>query len=397
MTRILLLTVLMIPAAPCRADTAAAEAALDRAVTYLWSKQNEDGAWRSEKYGMMRGGESLTPFVLNAILLTIDDISSDEAGKVRRAAQFICDHLDDEGALGRSDPDVLEYPVYSTAYAIKCFMRMATYQKMLGPGPWNDNWETIRKMQSFLVAAQYQESNGFDPNDVAYGGWGFNAPLKPGVVGHMDLGHTRVALETLWLPRRSDTQYLVTGTRVLRFLALMQKRPETLRIQPLPEGAVFRDSLPFDGGFYFSPVALSANKAPYDVEMGCWPSYATATCDGILALLAAGVPEDDKRLLAAVNWLKEHRDVDYPQGVPTDHPEPWGDAVRFYHYMVRAEVYRRLAFPAADRERLAAAVVARQRPDGSFASDEPLMKEDDPLLCTSLAVAALANCLPESR
>jgi hypothetical protein len=123
-------------------------------------------------------------------------------------------------------------------------------------------------------------------------------------------------------------------------------------------------------------------------------SYATATCDGILALLAAGVPRGDERVSAAEAWLRRHSNLDYPQGVPTDHPEPWGEAIRYYHYAVRAEVYRRLDWPADERAALAALVRSRQRPDGSFVNDaSPLMKEDDPVLCTGLAMVALANCL----
>lgn len=375
----------------CHAEQATTEQALARAVDFLWSKQAADGSWRSEKYGMMRGGESLTPFVLHALLQTIEPMSSDEAGKVLQAAKFIQDHLDQAGALGRGDPDVLEYPVYSTTYAIKCFHRIQGFHRLLGP----DGDRDIARMQAFLIAAQYQVANGFQEEDVAYGGWGFNTPVRPGVVGHMDLAHTRKALEALSMASPSAENPLsAVRSRALQFLAIMQKRPETASRQPLPEGAVRRETLSCDGGFYFSPIALSANKALYDQANGCWRSYATATCDGLLALLAAGVSEDDPRVRSAVAWIQEHGDVNYPQGVPTDHPEPWAEAVRFYHDSVRGEVYRRLGFPAAARDRLAQAIIAHQRPDGSFVNSEPLMKEDDPLIATPLAVVALANCQP---
>ena len=385
LTLVLLVT---LQTAACRAESVTTEQALARAVEYLWSKQTANGSWRSEQYGVMRSGESLTPFVLNALLRSIDSLSSDEAGKVLRAAQFITEHIDDEGALGRSDPDVLEYPVYSTAYAIESFRRIQSFHELLGL----DGYEWIRRMQAFLISAQYQEANGFSEVDVPYGGWGFNAPVRSGVVGHMDLAHTRKALAVLQSLADAPEAHALRQ-RAQLFLLLMQKHPDAAAPQPHPvEIPGTEHPSPFDGGFYFSPVALSANKALYDEKNSCWRSYATATCDGILALLAAGVGEDDKRLVAAVEWLKEHTDVDYPQGVPTDHPEPWGDAIRFYHYAVRAEVYRRLNFLVEDRARLAAAVIAHQRPDGSFVNTmSPLMKEDDPVVCTTLAAMALEH------
>ena len=123
-------------------------------------------------------------------------------------------------------------------------------------------------------------------------------------------------------------------------------------------------------------------------------SYATATCDGILALLACRVPHDDERVIAAAKWLKDHPNVRYPQGVPMDSPERWGAAIRFYHYAVRAEVYRALEFPAEDRARVANALAMEQDVDGSFVNRvSPLMKEDDPVLCTALAMVALSNSL----
>jgi len=389
--KILSLTLVLLVAlqtAACRAESVTTEQALARAVEYLWSKQAADGAWRSEQYGVMRSGESLTPFVLNAILQTINDMPSDAGGRVLLAAHFIEQHVDEQGAIGRSDPEVLEYPVYSTAYAVQSLRRIEDYQKLLG----GRRFHSTGLMQAFLMSAQYQEANGFSETDVPYGGWGFNAPVRSGVVGHMDLAHTRKALAALQSLADTPESHALRQ-RAQLFLLLMQKHPDAAAPQPHPVEIPGTElPSPFDGGFYFSPVALSANKALYDEENFCWRSYATATCDGILALLAAGVGEDDQRLVAAVEWLKEHSDVDYPQGVPTDHPEPWGDAIRFYHYAVRAEVYRRLNFPVEDRAWLAAAVITHQRPDGSFVNTmSPLMKEDDPVVCTTLAVMALEH------
>jgi hypothetical protein len=87
----------------------------------------------------------------------------------------------------------------------------------------------------------------------------------------------------------------------------------------------------------------------------------------------------------------------YPQGVPTDHPEPWGEAIRFYHFAVRAEAYDALKWPGDWRTRLSALVARHQAADGSFRNAaSPLMKEDDSLLCTALALVALTRCADDA-
>jgi hypothetical protein len=365
--------------------------ALEKATTYLWSQQREDGSWRSEQYAVMRSGQSLTPFLLHTLLHSVDSINARDADKTQRAITFIVDHLNDEGALGKADPDVVEYPVYSTAYSVLAFERWLDLDQRMSRQEWN----SIEKMQRFLKDAQFTQWNGFSNDMAACGGWGFDKPQQAGVPGHMDLAHTRRAMAAVHLSRNymlMRDSFIAGYAR--NFLAVVQKRPDTLAVQPMPDDVERPKEIPFDGGFYFSPVVLQGNKGRFEEEGAYWRSYATATCDGILALLAAGVPEDDQRVVAAVAWLKEHTNINYPQGIPTDHPEPWGDALKFYHYAVRAEVYDALDFPAAEKQGLAKTVAAWQRSDGSFVNKaSPLMKEDDPVLCTALAVVALAHCV----
>jgi hypothetical protein len=255
------------------------------------------------------------------------------------------------------------------------------------------------KMRSYLIRAQLRRENGFDPSMPAYGGWGFDAPQEPGWPGHMDLAHTRRAMQAVgahfakWSPQM-DRAFLAESEK---FLRVVQRHPEAVAAQPRPggEGAASNCS-PFDGGFYFSPVVLAANKGGVATDANgakYFRSYATATCDGWLALRAAGVPRWDERCTKAEEWLREHDNIDYPEGIPTDGPEPWGEAVRFYHYAVRAEVYSQLDWPGGWRDKLAAAVVKHHAADGSFRNTvSPLMKEDDPLVATSLAVIALSLC-----
>jgi hypothetical protein len=372
--------------------------ALASASDYLWRQQADDGGWHSPQYGVLRSGQALTPFVLHALLQVPSAVAPRDISRIAAALDFLRERIDDEGVLGRSDPDLVEYPIYSTSYALRCLLTVQDDAELRRDG----DDDLIERMSLFLASAQFDVDAGFTPESPAFGGWGFDAARGPGDPGHMDLSHTRRALEAIRAARgrldSADFDCNHAFKQATRFLLVVQKHPRAAARPHLASdgpASIAPPPLLFDGGFYFSPVVLDANKGRMDDDPSPhWRSYATATCDGVLALLAAGVPRDDERVAAAEGWLRQHTSLDYPQGVPTEYPEPWGDAIRFYHFAVRGEAYRALGWPAAERERLAATVAAQQDADGAFVNrTSPLMKEDDPVLCTALATVALASCL----
>jgi squalene-hopene/tetraprenyl-beta-curcumene cyclase len=371
-------------AAPCLAatrDSIEADRLQRRACAYLWASQAADGGWHSETHGLFRSGQALTPFILHALTGAPAHVCRPPSGGVARALAFLRLHVSGDGLLGAADEDVLEYPNYATAYGLRCFVRAGSAADAA----------LIRKMRRKLVTEQYTPENGFPAASLAFGGWGFGGRRSAGKPGHMDIAHTRRVLQAL---REAGTQDSVLFERAQTFLRLMQRHPSERRPQPVPHTLI--GNVPalarFDGGFYFSPVVLDANKGAVGLdERGAFhASYATATCDGLLALLAAGVPREDERVRAAVDWLARHARLDHPEGIPTGTPQNWGEAVYYYHLAVRAEVDAALGRSGASRSRIADELRPRQRENGSFANDRNhLMKEDDPLLATALAVLAL--------
>jgi hypothetical protein len=357
-------------------------AALHRACAYLWAKQAPDGGWHSETQGLLRSGQALTPFVLHALLSAPPSAcapANDDA--TLSALSFLRRHVNAEGVLGVFDPDVAEYPNYSTAYALRCFARFGRPADR----------PLVEKMRAQLEREQYSAANGFGETSLAFGGWGFGGRHAAGVTGHMDLAHTRRVLEAL---REAGTASPALYERALAFLRLMQRHPLETRPHPRPleVPANVAAGVRFDGGFFFSPIVLDANKGEVrgDPQGPYHASYATATADGLLALLAAGLSREDARVTAARDWLLAHERLDLPEGIPTGTPQEWGQAVYYYHLAVRAESYAALGIAARLRDSLPAELTPRQRADGSFANGRNhLMKEDDPLLATALAVIAL--------
>src|SRR4029077_6408577 len=79
---------------------------LARAAEYLWIQQAEDGGWHSHTYGLLRSGQSLTPFVLQALLEVPEDNYSLPVTRVDRAIAFIQSNTRSDGALGVGDATV---------------------------------------------------------------------------------------------------------------------------------------------------------------------------------------------------------------------------------------------------------------------------------------------------
>jgi hypothetical protein len=372
---------------------------LNAAVDWLVRKQQSDGGWHSVNYAQLRRGVALTALIrlgVNGEILRCPALHF-------RPLSFLRDRVAPDGSLGNDDPELPEYPNYATSLALQCLVLAGDPQDK----------PLIARMTEYLVDQQYCEATGFGPEHVCYGGWGFGGrrPIG-GSPGHMDIGHTRHVLQALRAAGHDDPQ---TYARAERFLRLLQKHPSETRDQPQPEesrkqraGSVSDRSPttpespgvvkpPYDGGFYFSPIVLAANKGGTLEHAGqkYFASYATCTCDGILALLACGVPPTDERIQAASQWLNDHPNIHEPEGVPKNTNENWRDSIQFYHYAVRAECYRALSWKGPWESDLRNGLRMEQRADGSFVNRRGfLMKEDDPLLCTALAVLALSYAEP---
>ncbi len=361
------------------------EADLPAVVAWLWAEQDPDGAWRSDHYAYFRAGHALTPFVLHALLQVPDSRARRPADGVERALDFIRTTIAADGSVGVGGLPTAEYPNYSSAFALRC---------LVAAGDESDA-ERIDRLAVRLIAEQYRTENGFGPADPVHGGWGFGI-RPPGGAGHMDLSITRHVLEAL-----TDAGVVAKDAplraRAEQFLRFVQRHPDELRVQPPVAGSQI-DGIapPFDGGFYFSPIMAAINKGGTAVDPSTgrsyYRSYASATAEGLLALLSLGFDASDPRVEAARRWLVEdHPRLDRHEGIPDDEPNGWRDALTLYHLSVRAEAHAIVGGPAGWRELIARELAPFQRPDGAVANlAGALMKEDDPLLGSALAVVALS-------
>ena len=299
---------------------------------WLLDQQSPDGGWHSRTYGLLRSGQSISGFVMASLG---ERAAGDAAWQ--RGLHFLAVQTNEEGAVGVANPMLPDYPNYASALALQVNRSPLTL--------------------NYLLSRQFSEADGWRESDPAFGAWGMGGDRRsPPNAGHVDLSMTRHVLEALASSGIDAVHPAMQRARI--FLSRCQNE---------------------DGGFQFSTVVLDANKA------GGAKSYGTATADGVISLVAAGA--DGARIEAAKAWLVSHHRPDAAPGFSGEAYRRWPQGLRFYYAAASAQAFRLLGMPRdVDQDRL---LRAERRRDGSWANPEPLVKEDDPLIATGYALAAL--------
>src|ERR1700682_6289510 len=334
---------------------------LGRAAEYLWKQQADDGGWHSHTYGLLRAGQSVTTLVLEALLQVPENDYPLPGAQVDRAIAFLKRNTRPDGMAGMMDPDIPDYPNYSTALSISALARAR-----------RPSWgRDVQPMLEGLRKQQFAEQNGWKRADPAYGAWGMGgAPRTPPDTGHVDLSMTRYAIDAL------RAAGVPASDPVFERARIFVERCQNFDPQ-YPDRA--------DGGFFFSTTEFDTNKAGHDGTH--FRSYGTTTADGILALLALGRPLSDDRVRAAARWLSDHhRDMEVP-GFVGEAYQRWPRGLAFYYASSSTQAFRALQKDAGSA--VAAGLVKTQRLDGSWSNPENLVKEDDPLSATPCATRAL--------
>ncbi len=220
-----------------------------------------------------------------------------------------------------------------------------------------------------MRSPQLDAAHGWSEADVSFGGWGYATDAKrspdggSGELPTANLSATVLAIGAL-----------ILGGATADDPALVRAR-----------GFVERSQNP-EGGMVCSRAELGANKAGSDANGP--RSYGSMTADGIRALLRLARPIDDPKLHAAIEFLNRTFDATKNPGAFPAADEIRRDSSYYYWAWTAAHVARHLGNQAW-AEQLAEELLRRQRPDGSWRNDATEMREDDPLIATSFALAAL--------
>jgi squalene-hopene/tetraprenyl-beta-curcumene cyclase len=366
------------------------DASLATAARYLIAKQSPDGAWRSETYGCFRDGPELTAYIMSALFF-LSNSENEALRSFRKGVDYLVNMVDENGNI-RTGPHGLLFPVYTSASASRVVVL-------------ENKAEKCRRAQAawlaYLRRRQLDRSLGWEPSDPAYGGWGFSLgiPHKPAP------GDLKEAFF------ESNLSATVFAIGALRSAAVPPDDPvwsDTLifvkKCQNFSDDPAKADPRFDDGGFFFMPADPLQNKAGIAGEdrfgRQRFYSYGSMTADGLRALLRCGLPPQHPRVVAARNWLEANFTVKTHPGTFAQDREVLREATYYYYLWSVAHAFTRLGSKDVQTnngrvnwaEVLADELLRRQRPDGSWVNRFTDAKEDDPLVSTPWAAAALAHC-----
>jgi len=263
---------------------------IEDGIAYLHERQFSDGSWRNNV--------GITSLVLLAYLNAGYDESVED---VRKGIDYILSHAKSDGSIC-TDPSLA---TYETSLAILALV--ATH---------NSSYNSIiEDAKNWLLNSQWDENclwGSVNKDSWYYGGFGYGAGKRP------DLSNTQFALIALDAAGVSKDDLVWAKVQV--FLARCQNRQENVSIPQLNYTVMWNPTYNKynDGGFVYRPGVSLAG----DVY-----SYGSMTGAGIWCLRLCGVPTDDPRVEAALNWVKNHYTWDGNPGMP----DP--TSMQYYYYL----------------------------------------------------------------
>ena len=346
-------------------DPAEWQRTVDRAIAFLKSAQEPNGAWSATR------SPGVTGIVVTGLLRTgrvaPDELPADAGLKY---IESLINEKEGHIAGQAAKPQLLNYVTSVNVMALQAAHRDDKYRKVIG-----DATEFLKKLQ-------FDEGEGKTPKDDFYGGAGYDSKSRP------DLSNTQFFLDALQAAGVPKTDPAVQ--RALVFVSRCQNLKSEFNDQPWA-GKIN------DGSFIYSAAGGGETKTD---EPGIFRGYGSMTYAGVKSMIYCGVSKDDPRMKKALEWLRSHYTLEANPGMP----EALKYRGLYYYYHTMAKCLSALGEDTFTdstgvkhdwRAEITAALVKRQRADGSWINETDRWMEGDPNLVTGYALLTLAYCKPK--
>lgn len=328
-------------------------------VNYLKTSQADDGSWTSPR---MVGITGLVTAALLQSGVPVDDPT------VQAGLKHLSDRIQKDGGVYFPESN---HRNYETSIAILAF------QAANADGRYD---KVIDGAEHFLRDLQWDEGEGLESSDTAYGGAGYGSHRRP------DLSNTQFLLEAL------RTAGVKSDDPAMQKALIFVSRSQNLETEA--------NNTPFaakinDGGFYYTPAAGGTSQAGMTANGGL-RSYGSMTYAGLKSMIYAGLTPDDKRVQAALNWIKRFYTLDENPGM--------GQQGLFYYYHTFAKTLDVLDVGLFEdargrkhdwRRELTEKLAEIQKDNGSWVNGADRWYEGDPNLVTGYVLMALSHCDPQ--
>lgn len=247
----------------------------------------------------------------------------------------------------------------------------------------------IEKARDYLIALQADEGEGYSPDHPYYGGNSYGNEQRP------DLSNVQMALEALAASGLEKDHEAFQ--RALKFLQRCQNRSESndIRIEEGGKTIVSGD----DGGSAYAPGVSKAGFVELEGGKRVPVSYGSMTYALLKSYIFAGLPKDDPRMKACIEWLRKNYTLDVNPGFGRSADPAAGYQGLFYYLYTMAkalDLYGEDTISDGQgvahswRKDLAGRIVAMQSRAGSWTNENSeRWYEGNPVLATSYALMAL--------
>lgn len=346
------------PAAPNADDV---KAVVEKALKYLSGAQKEDGSFAPNP----RFGEPGLTALITAALIR-NGIASDNPA-VAKGLKYLESKVQKDGGVynqGQSN--------YMTCLAIMVFKEANTggkYDKI------------IEAAVKYVKSLQF--ADGLTEKDASFGGAGYD---KPSPKGRPDMSNTHFMVEALLAAGVSKDDPSIKRAMVY------VSRSQNLASEEFNTLAFAKKAGEDDkGGFVYNLSDAENPKSPKITAEGGLRSEGGMTYAGLKSFLYAGVAKDDKRVKAAIEWVRKHYTV-------TENPGQ-KDSGLYYYYHTFAKAMDALGEdPFTDakgvkhdwRQELFDELKKKQKDNGSWANSNGAFLESLPELATAFAILAIS-------
>ncbi|HEV3384258.1 MAG TPA: prenyltransferase/squalene oxidase repeat-containing protein [Gemmata sp.] len=331
------------------------KAVVGKAIGFLETSQKEPG-----NFFPKAGEPGLTALIVASLLR--NGVPGDNS-VIKKAMKYLEGNIKKDG--GVYDKGLGNY---MTCLAIMAFKEMNT----------NGKYSTIIENATKYVKGLQDDS---DPKDVKSGGVGYDGKSRP------DLSNTNFMVEALLAAGVSKDDPAIK--KALVYVSRCQNYKSEFNEEAYASKTREDDK----GGFVYNPLDLDNDKSTKRTDVGGLRSEGGMTYGGLKSFLYAGVSKDDKRVKAAIDWVRKHYTV-------TENPGE-GQAGLYYYYHTFAKAMDALGEePFVDakgvkhdwRQELFDELKKKQSENGSWANKNKQFLEDVPELATAFALLSLSYC-----